>query len=372
MRVCVVTFPISHKGTIPLSQLIDILHTVSKKVYLITGNAGYMFFREDGRIHTYELEHKTRKSPLLRIISYIATQLRISYRLLKIIVNVDICIFYIGGEGLLLPLLMARLLRKKVVLSLAGFPAKSGQAQGDPLARVSGFLSELNLALSNRIIVYSEKIIEERRLEKYRGKVLIAHEHFFDFDKFAVKKRVSQRQKVVGYIGGLSKTKGVLNLLQAIPNILELEKGEIEFRIAGDGNLSQFIREFIDTNELADKVKLTGWIPHQELPRYLNELKLLVLASYSEGLPNIMLESMACGTPVLVTPVGAIPDVVKDNETGFIMEDNSPDCIAKNVIRVLSHPNLEIIAENAHAFVEKEYNFKAAVKGYRNILASLK
>jgi len=70
--------------------------------------------------------------------------------------------------------------------------------------------------------------------------------------------------------------------------------------------------------------------------------------------------------------VGGVPDVIKDEETGFIMVDNSPECIARNIIRALGRPNLEQIADNARALVEKEYTFEAAVKGYKNILASLK
>ena len=122
---------------------------------------------------------------------------------------------------------------------------------------------------------------------------------------------------------------------------------------------------------LNNKVELTRWIPHDELPDYLNELKLLILPSYTEGLPNIMLEAMACGTPVLATPVGAIPDVIKDEKTGFIMEDNSPECIAENVIRALNGPNLNEIVKNARVLVERDFTYEAAVERYRKILKEL-
>ena len=113
------------------------------------------------------------------------------------------------------------------------------------------------------------------------------------------------------------------------------------------------------------------WVPHDKLPDYLNELKLVVLPSYTEGLPNLMLEAMACGTPVLATPVGAIPDMITDGETGFIMEDNSPACIAENVMRALEHPDLERIVENARALVEREFTYETAVERYRRILDDL-
>jgi glycosyltransferase involved in cell wall biosynthesis len=109
---------------------------------------------------------------------------------------------------------------------------------------------------------------------------------------------------------------------------------------------------------LTARVDLPGWISHDDLPGYLNQLRLLVLPSYTEGLPNIMLEAMACGTPVLATPVGAIPDVIIDGKTGFIMENNSPECIAENVIRALNSPDLERIAENGRRFVEENFRSK--------------
>jgi glycosyltransferase involved in cell wall biosynthesis len=276
------------------------------------------------------------------------------------------------GEGLLIPVLTLKLLRKTVILSLAASSPKIAESNKDVffLDKIAKFLEIINYIFANRIILYSPNFIKEWNLEKYRDKIFIAHEHFLDFDKFKIKKEFDKRNNLVGYIGRLSEEKGVLNFVKAIPEILK-ERNDLEFLIGGDGQLRDEIEKYLDEKDLNDKVKLTGWIPHDELPEYLNELKLLVLPSYTEGLPNIMLEAMACGTPVLATPVGAIPDVIKDGETGFIMENNSPECIAKNVIRALNHPNLEKIAENGRELVEKEFTYEAAVERYKEILEEL-
>jgi glycosyltransferase involved in cell wall biosynthesis len=77
---------------------------------------------------------------------------------------------------------------------------------------------------------------------------------------------------------------------------------------------------------------------------------------------------MTCGTPVLATPVGAIPDIIIDGKTGFIMKDNSPECIAENVIRALSSPDLEKIVKNGRRFVDENFTFEKTVGIWRSIL----
>ena len=68
-----------------------------------------------------------------------------------------------------------------------------------------------------------------------------------------------------------------------------------------------------------------------------------------------MLEAMACGTPVLATPVGAVPQVLRDKETGFLVRDNSPDCLAEAIVAALEYPHLRHIAGNARALVQREF-----------------
>ncbi len=84
-----------------------------------------------------------------------------------------------------------------------------------------------------------------------------------------------------------------------------------------------------------------------------------------------MLEVMACGIPVPATPVGAIPDVIIDGKTGFIMENNSPECIAANVIRALSSPDLERIAENGKRFVEGNFTFERVIERWKEVLEEI-
>ena len=289
--------------------------------------------------------------------------------LIKITRNADILIFFIGANALVLPILTAKFLRKNVVLALSGSFTRTLKFANDRFYIPIAILERINFTLSNRIILYTENLIKEYGLEKYRNKICIAHEHFLDFDKFKIKKKFDGRENLVGYIGRLSGEKGVLNFVKAIPEIIEKEN-KIKFLVGGDGQLRNEIEKFLKKKSLTDKVKLPGWIPDEEFSTYLNELKLFVLPSYTEGLPYTILEAMACGTPVLATPVGAIPDVIKDGETGFIMENNSPECIAENIVRALAHPNINEITKNARALVEEKYNYQAAVDGYRIILSS--
>lgn len=370
-NIGIVTFPISQAGTIPLSNLIDVLCALSNELHLVTGGAGYTFFAENKNVHTYAVEHRAGANAMFtRAISYLWTQLRISYKLMKLTRNVDLWIFFIGGEGLVLPVLTAKLLRRAVIIASAGSGLKVAQAQRDPLARVSALLQSINHSLSDRIILYSERLLEEHGLQKYRNKIRIAPRHFLNINMFGIRKRLEERDDRVGYIGTLSVAKGVPNFIEAIPRVLE-EKNKLEFLIGGSGQLQGEIEAYLENQGLNCKVKLLGWIPHDELPKYLNDLKLLVLPSYTEGLPNIILEAMACGTPVLATAAGAIPDIIKDGESGFIMEDNSPECIARNIIRALNHPSLEQMTKNARALIETEFTYRKAVEKYRKILGEL-
>lgn len=142
---------------------------------------------------------------------------------------------------------------------------------------------------------------------------------------------------------------------------------KVNFIIIGTGDLKDSIIEYVNKNKL-NNVKIMGWVDDSEIPKYLNEFKLIVLPSYTEGLPNTMLESIACGTPVLGNSVGAIPDVLIDGETGFIMTDNDPTTIKDNLVRALKYPAIDKIVDNAYDLVKNEFNLETTVKKWESIL----
>ena len=371
INIGIVTFPTSDAGIIPLANLVSVLQPLSSDIYLVTGNKGYLLFKDNKKIYAYWVEHKTGTNRVTIIVNYILTQIKISYKLLIVNKDVNYWFFFLGGPSLLLPMLTAKLFKKDVTLVFGGSDIESVKAQSEVLSKPIEMLVKINLALSNRVVLYSPNLIKEWNLGKYKNKILIAPRHFLDFDKFKIKKKFDERDNLIGYIGRLSEEKGTLNFVKAIPEIMK-ERDDINFLIVGDGQLRDKIEEYLNKENLNNTVKIEGWIPHDELPDYLNELKLIVLPSYTEGLPNIMLEAMACGTPILATPVGAIPDVITDGETGFILWDNSPECIAGNVIRTLNQSDLDKIVKNAKELVENRYTYEAAVNRYKKIFEEIK
>jgi glycosyltransferase involved in cell wall biosynthesis len=230
-----------------------------------------------------------------------------------------------------------------------------------------GLLEHINYLLSKKIVLYSKGLIHAYKMEKFQSKISIAHQHLLDFEKFNIKKRLIERNQLVGYVGRLSLEKGIMNFVMAIPKVIEKNK-KVKFVIIGDGELREEIQAFIDNQKINNQVEILGWISHENLPDYLNKMKLLVLPSFTEALPRAMLEAMSCGTPVLATQVGAIPDIIHDKKTGFLVKNNSSDYLAEDIIKVLNYPDLEQIAKNARDYVKKEFNIEVATKQFKSAL----
>ena len=366
-RTGIVTSPLGESGRTPLSNLVEVVADRCGPVYLVTGNAGLDFFHDSTRTTVSGIRHREGYHPLSRIVRNAHMQLRLALLVVRHAKFVDTWIFFFGGDGLVIPMVIAKLTGKNALLALPASEEQMLRAADDRFYKLVRVVSDINRRLSTRLVVYTWRLVNEWHLERYRSKISIAHHHFVDFTRFRPMRRLKDRENLVGYVGRMNEEKGVLQFVRAIPEAIKRDP-TLGFVIAGDGPLGNTVREYIGRLALGETVRMTGWITHSDLPSLLNELKLIVIPSYTEGWPSVMLEAMACGTPVLATPVGGIPDVIREGETGFMMENNSPESIASNVIRVLESSDLEQVAERANAYVQGNFTFEKAADSWRRVI----
>lgn len=120
------------------------------------------------------------------------------------------------------------------------------------------------------------------------------------------------------FLGRIGQRKGAFDLIEAFSLLPTEYKSISSLIMAGDGDLEQ-ARNLVTTLNLEDYIKLPGWIGSHERDILLTEADVFVLPSYNEGLPLAMLEAMAWELPVIVTPVGGIPEIVTQSENGLIV-----------------------------------------------------
>jgi len=281
--------------------------------------------------------------------------------------NVKMILFAFGQDVQIFPMISAKIVAKKTIIRSDGRLTIAQKKYFKTISVIERYffkiIEEINYRLADVVLTECEYMIIENNFQKYNS-----HNGslFVDINRFINKTHLYNRRYDIGFVGRLHREKGILNFLKA----LELLDEDFNVVIIGDGEEKDGVLNGIRLLKSISKLNIMyiDWLEHSKLPDYLNKIKLLVVPSYKEGLPNIVLEAMACGTPVLATPVGGIPDIIKSKETGFIMENNSPECIARNVMLALEHHGLERIVENAMALVEQEFAYEAAVERWEDIL----
>lgn len=170
-------------------------------------------------------------------------------------------------------------------------------------------------------------------------------------------------------IGRLSAEKGHTDLIDALARMVSLGH-PFTAVFAGDGPERQPLLDQIRACGLVDAVHLPGYIAEPQ--RLLNEAQLMILPSLTEGLPNIALESLAMGVPVLATRVGGTPEVISDGDTGCLVNPGRPDELAAALARFLSNPSpWTVMAERGREMVQTRFDFKHRTRKLEEIYSEI-
>lgn len=142
-------------------------------------------------------------------------------------------------------------------------------------------------------------------------------------------------------IGRLSEQKGQTLLVRAAA-LLAREGVEFELAFVGDGPLRPQLESEIAATQLQEKVRLLGWKNSREVRDELLASRALVMSSFAEGLPVVIMEALALGRPVLSTAIAGVPELVRDGVNGWLVPAGSAEALAEGMKRALSTPSDEL------------------------------
>jgi glycosyltransferase involved in cell wall biosynthesis len=132
------------------------------------------------------------------------------------------------------------------------------------------------------------------------------------------------------YVGNLKATKGCIDLLEAFPALLAV-RPNAQLVYVGSGPCQAALLERANALGCAERVLLAGAIAHDALPDWFRAADLLCLPSHNEGVPNVVLEAMSCGTPVVATRVGGIPEVLP-SQAGLLVPPHEREALSDALI----------------------------------------
>ena len=184
--------------------------------------------------------------------------------------------------------------------------------------------------------------------------------------------KVESGVPVVGFVGELREKKGLATLLSAYAQINKKQPASL--LIVGEvreGEDKKWFDEFLQSNPNL-KIIVTGYISHNDLPAYYSLMDVFVHPSLRDGMPNAVLEAMACGKTVIATPVGGILDVLENGVNGFFVDVNDTEGLAKKMAEALSQlDKLESVQRLARETVLGQYTLEKELQANLQIYASL-
>jgi glycosyltransferase involved in cell wall biosynthesis len=164
--------------------------------------------------------------------------------------------------------------------------------------------------------------------------------------------------RVILFLGTLGERKGAHDLIAALGR-MSPAAGEWRIHFAGPGDLDRFRAEAAAAG-IADRVEFLGWLGQAEAREALAAADMMVLPSYDEGLPLVILEALGLGTPVICTPVGVIPEVLTDGTNALFCKPGNREGLAQAIERLLGDAALrQRLCDNGLARYRELFSIEA-------------
>jgi glycosyltransferase involved in cell wall biosynthesis len=202
--------------------------------------------------------------------------------------------------------------------------------------------------------------------ERFRNVVADDRDRLLDF--FPVNVRPHLR-RVIGSAGRLSPEKGFELLIEAARHVME-QRHDIGVVLFGDGPLRESLKKQAVSAGIEERFVFAGFC--HELDRFIPHLDLFVQSSHSEGMPNVLLESLGAGVPVVATNVGGTNEVLIDGQHGRLVPAANVDALTKAILEIIGQPDFKSqMSKSAKQWIVDNFSFDAQAEAYRDVLLRL-
>lgn len=185
-----------------------------------------------------------------------------------------------------------------------------------------------------------------------------------------IKQKKSNDTVNIVYMASLSRNKGIYDIITMVDEFRD-DFSNTRFVICGGGPELKIIRGKVNLLKLENIVELRGWVTGAEKFEIMNESDIHVLPSYFEGMPNSIIEAMASGKPVVSTKVGAIPEIVVDNNTGFLVDPGDIKGLRSALVKLINNVKLRsIMGKSGREYVLNNHDIKVVWKELYAIINS--
>jgi glycosyltransferase involved in cell wall biosynthesis len=316
---------------------------------------------------------------LLNLITSLSFSLGAALVLFKKRREYDLVHFHGASLPLILNIVFLKIYKKKVIAKVAA--AKLGTEAGSLQGRYS-LLGKILIWMLKKVdcfIATSEEIKEGLLKDGFDKDKIVKIPNFIDRSTFYPSDEQSKAQiknklglsntRVVTFSGRLVERKGAEILLEAWSRLMR-DHQDIVLLILGGGPLEKKLKQQSRILGIEACVKFCGFV--NNIRDYLAVTDVFVCPSFQEGFPNSVLESMACGLPVIGTKIGGVVDVIKDGENGLLVDAGDIDQLANAMKKLLSDGEYALaLGENALKTITRHYDLNMISSKYVELYRTL-
>ena len=259
-------------------------------------------------------------------------------------------------------LLCAKISGKPIVSTSHGWIANSAKD------RLYVFVDRVLLRLFNRIITVSEDMkrkllkmgFKNERLEVVRNALIIEN---YKADRSSQVLRdelgIDKSEVIIGNIGRLSPEKGQDIFLLSASDVIRNHENA-RFLLVGKGGEEKALQKLAYELGIAEHIQFLGY--RDDMHEVYNNMDLVVQSSYTEGMPNVILESLLMEVPVVATRVGGTGEIVEDGVTGILIDAHSREQLTDGILGFMSDPEFHMrLAREGRQYVTEHFDHKARI-----------